>query len=417
MKILFDFLTLHTKNGAAEYTRRVFEALLHKIDSESLYSVSIHCLYDSIAEPAYSDLRPGNLNHERVQFVDIRKGISFINSQDYDVFFFGCAQNGGWHPELSLLVCKSIIVVHDCVWEEMYNNDIGIYQILNWEDIFRYREDKPYGKSVYFDVKGPTIRFCRWLLHSREHGVLEKGHDMLTPSLDLFRKREDNIILTVSNYSKSSIMYNFGIDDNRICVKYSPERIYIKSEDSQSQHINDELEGLINRGIKYYLIVSANRSTKNAKKALRAFKKFAGIRKDHHVVTIGFGKILFENHIDLPFLNDADLEIAYKSCYALLYPSLFEGFGYPPLEAMRFGKPILTSNVCSMPEVLGDAPIYFSPIYESAIFNALMSLNDENYSEYSVRSYNRYKTIHVKQEQDLFDLVNMIITPSSKYYG
>lgn len=409
MKILFDFLTIACKNGAAEYTRRVFYALLDRVKKENLRDVRIFCLYDSKALPAYDDLCLENLKCDFICFVDYQLGASAINEQNFDVFFLACAHTAGWHPEISRYECKSIIVVHDCVWEEMYNNDIGIYQILNWEDIFRYREDKPYGKSVYFDVKGPTIRFCRWLLHSREHGVLEKGHDMLTPSLGLFRKREDNIILTVSNYSKSSIMYNFGIDDNRICVKYSPERIYIKSEDSQSQHMNDELEGLINRGIKYYLIVSANRSTKNAKKALRAFKKFASVRKDHYVVTIGFGKILFENHIDLPFLDDADLEIAYKSCYALLYPSLFEGFGYPPLEAMKYGKPILSSNVCSMPEVLGDAPIYFSPIYESAIFNALLSLDDENYEYQSRKSLRQYEIVSKRQAEDLVSLVDQLL--------
>ena len=52
-------------------------------------------------------------------------------------------------------------------------------------------------------------------------------------------------------------------------------------------------------------------------------------KPDMYAVTVGYGKTLFKNHIDLPFLNDIDLREAYKNCYALLYPSLFEGFGYP----------------------------------------------------------------------------------------
>lgn len=407
MKILFDFLTLHSKNGAAEYTRRVFYALLNRLDKDAAKDNSIYCLYDSKAEPVYHDLRCDVFIHDKVYFIDIQKGASFINEQGFDVFFFGCAQNGGWHPELSQLNCRTIIVFHDCVWEELYNNDIGIYQTLYCEKIFNYREEIPKGKSVYFDVKGPTLRFCRWLLYSRAHGVLERGAKMLPPSLEMLANREDNVIVTVSHYSRSSIMYNFGIDCSRISVKYSPERLYVSSEDSSIE--NPQLLSLLKSKRKYYLIVSANRAMKNAKKALSAFKRYSTFVQDVYVLTIGFGEVCFPNHIDLLFLSDSDLYKAYKNCYALLYPSLFEGFGYPPLEAMKYGKPVLSSNVCSMPEILGDAPIYFSPFYESAIFNALLTLKDSNYSNYSNKSYKRYCEVHEIQERDLRDLVNMIL--------
>lgn len=407
MKILFDFLTLHSKNGAAEYTRRVFYALLAVIRNREETNVSIYCLYDCKAMPAYSELQPNLQTSEKVYFIDIQNGVSYINSQGFDVFFLGCAQNGGWHPELSQLNCRTIIVFHDCVWEELYNNDIGIYQTLYSEKIFNYREGKPKGKSVYFDVKGPTLRFCRWLLHSRANGVLERGAKMLPPSLEMLATREDNVIVTVSHYSRSSIMYNFGIDCSRISVKYSPERLYASSEDSSIE--NPQLLSLLKSKRKYYLIVSANRAMKNAKKALSAFKRYSTFVQDVYVLTIGFGEVCFPNHIDLLFLSDSDLYKAYKNCYALIYPSLFEGFGYPPLEAMKYGKPVLSSNVCSMPEILGDAPIYFSPFYESAIFNALLTLKDSNYSNYSNKSYKRYCEVHEIQERDLRDLVNMIL--------
>lgn len=104
-----------------------------------------------------------------------------------------------------------------------------------------------------------------------------------------------------------------------------------------------------------------------------------------------------------------DLREAYKHCYALIYPSFFEGFGYPPLEAMKYGKPVLSSNVCSMPEVLGDAPIYFSPIYESAIFNALLSLDDENYEYHSRKSLRQYEIVSKRQAEDLVSLVDQLL--------
>ena len=146
-------------------------------------------------------MRPDSLRHKYVDFVDIQNGISAINAQNYDVFFFGCAQNAGWNPQLEELTCKSILVFHDCVWEEFYNNDINLYLAHNANDMFHYRATGPRGKKVYWDIKSPTIRFCRWLLHVRRHGVLEDGYNMLQPALALLRKREDNVIMTVSNLS------------------------------------------------------------------------------------------------------------------------------------------------------------------------------------------------------------------------
>lgn len=409
MKILFDFLSVYQKNGSAEYVRRVFFALLEKVSADSMYDVSISCLYDSEHLPAYLEMRPDTLCHPAVSFVDIQNGISAINEGNYDLFFFGCAQNAGWHPELAELNCKTILVFHDCVWEEFYNNDIGLYLALNGTDMFHYRATGPRGKRVYFDIKGPTLRFCRWLLSARRYGLLEDGYYMLQPALALLNRRKDNSIVTVSNYSKSSIMYNFNVPAERINVLYSPERIYQEDDATSLDLSNGKLKQIINNGSKYFLIVSANRDSKNAKKALNAFKSFAEIKSDCFVVTIGYGKELFKNHIDLPFLSDYDLREAYMNCYALLYPSLFEGFGYPPLEAMKYGKPVLASSVCSMPEVLGDAPIYFNPFYESAIFNALMLFSEDHYQEYSKKSSVRYLQVSSQQEQDLNDLVDMIL--------
>ena len=76
---------------------------------------------------------------------------------------------------------------------------------------------------------------------------------------------------------------------------------------------------------------------------------------------------------------------------------------------MHYGKPVLCSNAPSMPYILGDAPIYFSPLYESAIFNALGSLTNEKYIHYCEKSRIQYTIIHDRQEKDLRTIVNMII--------
>ena len=73
----------------------------------------------------------------------------------------------------------------------------------------------------------------------------------------------------------------------------------------------------------------------------------------------------------------------YQLAKVMAYPSMFEGFGYPILEAMRLGTPVLTSNVSSMPEAGGDAAHYVNPESLDEIKTGLCKLlNDQNYREY-----------------------------------
>ncbi len=85
------------------------------------------------------------------------------------------------------------------------------------------------------------------------------------------------------------------------------------------------------------------------RKNLKRIKQSA---KDYHLVTT------FE---DLPVLDDEELPILYSSAQALLYPSLYEGFGLPILESMACGTPVITSNCSSMPEIAGKAALLVDP--------------------------------------------------------
>jgi glycosyltransferase involved in cell wall biosynthesis len=71
------------------------------------------------------------------------------------------------------------------------------------------------------------------------------------------------------------------------------------------------------------------------------------------------------------YLDDARLQELYRSARALVYPSLYEGFGLPVLEAMTFGCPVVTSPLSSLPEVGGDAALYVDPRSPEAIAAAL----------------------------------------------
>jgi glycosyltransferase involved in cell wall biosynthesis len=77
------------------------------------------------------------------------------------------------------------------------------------------------------------------------------------------------------------------------------------------------------------------------------------------------------------FIDDNELPIAYAGAMAYVTPSLSEGFGWPPLEAMACGTPVISSKESCMPEILGDAPIYFDPYDIDDIARAMMKISDD----------------------------------------
>jgi glycosyltransferase involved in cell wall biosynthesis len=78
------------------------------------------------------------------------------------------------------------------------------------------------------------------------------------------------------------------------------------------------------------------------------------------------GRVVFPGYVD-----DADLPALYSAAAVFVYPSLYEGFGLPPLEAMACGTPVISSNAASLPEVVGDAALLVDPTDTTALAQAL----------------------------------------------
>lgn len=83
---------------------------------------------------------------------------------------------------------------------------------------------------------------------------------------------------------------------------------------------------------------------------------------------------LRQDVILLGYVEDEALQWLYQNCFAFVYPSLFEGFGLPVLEAMSLGAPIISSEVTSIPEIVGPAGILVNPLNEKAIYEAMSNL-------------------------------------------
>lgn len=137
----------------------------------------------------------------------------------------------------------------------------------------------------------------------------------------------------------------------------------------------------------YILFVGRLESKKNLARLVEAFKIFSEHKPHYKLVLAGkqgfeFDEILkkvskfkLEDKVIMPgYIDEEEKKYLYENCEIFAFPSLYEGFGFPILEAFYYGKPVATSHVSCLPEVAGDAAIYFDPFDVSEIANVLEKL-------------------------------------------
>jgi len=206
-------------------------------------------------------------------------------------------------------------------------------------------------------------------------------------------------IITVSNYTKGDILKYFKVDSDKIEVIYegrpdkSVSNVIVKSNI-----------------VKPYLLYVGNAYPhKNLEQLVFAFKSLI----DNHqmnlrLVLVGeidyfykrlkniCPRVLLDKIIFTDFLSDDDLNTLYQNASVYVFPSLCEGFGLPPLEAMSHGLPVVSSKAACLPEILGQAAIYFDPedikemtsqikrvLEDGKLRQKLISLGQQKIKEYS----------------------------------
>ena len=170
---------------------------------------------------------------------------------------------------------------------------------------------------------------------------------------------------------------------------------------------------------KYYLFVSANRWEKNCLRGIIAFDRLFsyGFLKDTKVRVTGVHSMAAFNYkLQNPdkfefmgYVDDMCLEQLYHDAYGFIYPSLNEGFGYPPIEAMHYGVPCIVSPFTSISEICQGAVLYANPYsIEEIMGRILMIDNKKNHEQYVSLAKAQEDKIRKKQEQDLDGLVDFI---------
>ncbi|MFH1564913.1 MAG: glycosyltransferase family 1 protein [bacterium] len=110
------------------------------------------------------------------------------------------------------------------------------------------------------------------------------------------------------------------------------------------------------------------------------------------------------------YANDEDLNLLYKKAFAFVFASLLEGFGFPPLEAMRFGVPVLSSNTSCLPEIFGDAVLYFNPTNKKDLEEKILSIinNQDLREELIQKGFEQVKKYDWKIcAEEYLDIINI----------
>ncbi|MCX5998427.1 MAG: glycosyltransferase family 1 protein [Chloroflexi bacterium] len=241
--------------------------------------------------------------------------------------------------------------------------------------------------STYYTM---PCRLGRW---SRQGPVVTTVYDMIHERFPEYfphdrefcrRKRRcierADAVIAISQSTKHDMIEYLHIPESTVAV------IYPAVSNAFTRTSPDEQDKLTQRyGLRkpFIMYLGPRSEYKNFRMLLRAYSLWRG-KGDLDLVCIGGGAIWTKDEAELitrgnldssvrliAAVNDEELRGFYSCAHAFVYPSLYEGFGIPPLEAMSCSTPVIACNTSSLPEVVGDAGLYFEPSAEEQLLDAL----------------------------------------------
>jgi len=190
-------------------------------------------------------------------------------------------------------------------------------------------------------------------------------------------------IVTVSEFCKQRIVELLRVDEKKVTVAWEAASSTFALRSAEEVHKTLDRFGIQKP---YFLFVGAVSGRKNIPRLLSAWSRVVDLLNGATLVMIGKSGLRFADKgnigslpkqvLQLGSVSDQDLARLYTGSQGLLYPSLYEGFGLPILEAMACGCPVLTSSCTAMPEVSGDAAVIVDAMNVDEIADGIRSLAD-----------------------------------------
>lgn len=240
-----------------------------------------------------------------------------------------------------------------------------------WEQISLPKYLKSIGSPllISFSGSGPLyynnqIMTIHDVSHERYPEWFSKGYYRFYHFMMPRIGKKAHAVLTVSEFSKNEIVDTLGIDREKIYVVHS--NVPFQHKPSREEVLNyqrpEDTE-------KYILAVSNMDPRKNFAQLIRAFNNIEDKSIKLYIIGMRYKAFntpdlekLVSDRVYLPgFVDDEQLMTMYQNALLSVYPSLYEGFGLPPLESMTFGCPVIVSDIPALKEVTQDAGLYVDP--------------------------------------------------------
>lgn len=364
MKIGVDIRVLMDRNysGVSEYTANLLSAILSQ-DRDNEYSL----FYNSWKDKS---LDMGIWSRKNARLVATRWPNKIFNYCLQKIFFYPCLDkvlgqpNIFWSPHFNFTRLTNnipqIITVHDL-------------SFLRYPEFFTSRQN-----------------FWHRALNVRQ--ALAKA----------------TAIVAVSENTKRDIIELAGVASEKITVIYSGNNLLQDRINSLEQpKLSQDIESQLGKD-KFILYLGTIEPRKNISGLIQAYHKFRQANPDKKIKLVLAGgkgwknRAVYQEYKESPYRADIlflgyiskkDKEILYSLASVFVYPSYYEGFGFPPLEAMSCGCPVICSNVSSLPEVVAEAAILINPFKPEEIKQALeMVFQDENLRQSLItKGYERAK--------------------------
>ncbi|MFA5954620.1 MAG: glycosyltransferase family 1 protein [Patescibacteria group bacterium] len=206
-------------------------------------------------------------------------------------------------------------------------------------------------------------------------------------------------IITVSEYSKRELINVYGIESRRVAVTLLAPHLSTKSDEGKLSNSNCLISG------PYFIYLGRYEKKKNVDGIVQAFARFREVNPDYKLVLVGsrgYGaelidqilkKIGSERIVVLPWVKDAERMALLTGARALLFPTRYEGFGMPILEAFSVGVPVVATSGGAAEEIAGSAALFVSPENEDELVEAMreVAANDEQCSLLTKKGYERVR--------------------------
>lgn len=250
--------------------------------------------------------------------------------------------------------------------------------------------------SMHYNAPILPVRAARRVvtIHDMCHLALPQGMSWIKKlyarGFMYMATHRSDMVLTDSLFSRQEIMKYEGIDAAKIAVfPCAVDRnVYCPIDDVPER---ERVRGKYRLSQEFFLFVGNVKPHKNLLRLLDAYSLFiAMVPTPPALVIVGekekFSTVEIDERLRDPVLaavqftglaEERDLPELYRMARAFVFPSLYEGFGLPPLEAMACGCPVLSSRAASLPEVCGEAALYFAPEDTAAIAQAMVQVHGD----------------------------------------